>query len=50
MHAEAEALIKAKEKFGNLEGEEIKLYVDRRTCEECYKNLPIIMALWGIKK
>lgn len=49
-HAEAEALLEAKKSLGSLEGKELTMYVDRACCDWCYKNLPILIALWGIKK
>ncbi len=41
-HAEAGALIKAKNQVGNLEGKDVTIYVDRLTCPNCKNYLPLL--------
>ena len=48
-HAEAEALIKAHKQFGELP-EKMTIYIDRITCDNCIKNLPLLAELYGVKE
>lgn len=49
-HAETEALIKAENELGSLEGEEITLHVDRPSCDNCLENLPKLVKIYGIEE
>lgn len=48
-HAETEAILEAKQKLGSLEGKDLVIYVDRRSCLTCYNHLPKVAELFGIK-
>lgn len=49
-HAEAHSLMRAFEKFRGKLPNEITMYVDRYTCPNCQKYLPLLMKEMGIDK
>jgi hypothetical protein len=48
-HAEAEALIKAKDALGTLPTT-MTMYVDRVTCNRCITFLPYLLKYYGVKQ
>jgi hypothetical protein len=50
-HAESESLIRTAQKYKNeIIGKELKIYVDRLTCNKCQDGLPLLVELYKLKK